>query len=244
MSFDLLAPHYRWMEVVLAGDKLQRCRVHWLDAVRHCRRALLVGEGNGRFLTACVKRLPDTSFTIVDASKSMLQQAEANWKKAGGSSNQVQFVHASFPGVKLPSNHFDLIVTNCFFDCFGREQLAEVIANIAPAASPSAIWLVTDFAVPARGWAKWRAKLVLWAAYRFFRLTTKIPAHGICPPDSFLIGAGFELSGRIETDAGLLYSAMWQRSKNPNHAMHTAARHRDNTSTKRALPIVSAALPT
>ena len=26
MSFDRLAPHYTWMEAVLAGPRLQRCR--------------------------------------------------------------------------------------------------------------------------------------------------------------------------------------------------------------------------
>src|SRR6478672_3243477 len=84
MSFDILAPHYRWMEAVLAGDKLQRCRVHWLGAVQHCRRALLVGEGNGRFLQVCAERLPNTHFTVVDASPKMLREAELRWRKARG----------------------------------------------------------------------------------------------------------------------------------------------------------------
>ena len=30
-SFDLLAPHYRWMEFVLAGRKLQECRTVFLQ---------------------------------------------------------------------------------------------------------------------------------------------------------------------------------------------------------------------
>ena len=121
MSFDLLAPHYRWMEAVLAGDKLQKCRIHWLDSVRHCRRALLVGEGNGRFLEVCAERLPDAQFTVVDASPKMLREAEMRWRNAGGD-NRATFIHATLPGLKL-SRSFDLVVTNCFFDCFNREQL-------------------------------------------------------------------------------------------------------------------------
>src|SRR5439155_22241467 len=33
MSFDTLAPHYRWMEFILAGKKLQRCRTAFLDEI-------------------------------------------------------------------------------------------------------------------------------------------------------------------------------------------------------------------
>lgn len=216
MSFDLLAPHYRWMEAVLAGDKLQKCRVHWLDSVRHCRRALLVGEGNGRFLSVCAEKLPDAQFTVVDASAEMLRQAERRWSRAGGLPDRVKFLQRSLPGLGLSEQTFDLIVTNCFFDCFTPEQLQRVIDDIARFANESAIWLVTDFAVPERGWAKWRAKAALRAAYTFFRLTTRISAREICPPDPLLVKAGFELKGRVEGDAGLIYSAMWQRLPEKN----------------------------
>jgi ubiquinone/menaquinone biosynthesis C-methylase UbiE len=243
MSFDLLAPHYRWMEAVLAGDKLQRCRTHWLDQVRHCRSALLVGEGNGRFLAACAENLPQAHFTVIDASQKMLRQAEARWKRAGGESSRVQFLQAALPESKLPERTFDLIVTNCFFDCFASDPLAQVIANIAARASDDAVWLVTDFAVPQNGWAKWRAKAVLRLAYTFFRITTGIQANAICPPDPFLNQAGFAMNGRIEQDAGLLYSAMWQRTKNPNPATRTAARRHGSTSSKHVLPTTNAALP-
>jgi hypothetical protein len=51
-NFDCLAAHYRWMEWLLAGRKLQRCREAFLGSIPPPTRALLVGEGNGRFLTA------------------------------------------------------------------------------------------------------------------------------------------------------------------------------------------------
>jgi ubiquinone/menaquinone biosynthesis C-methylase UbiE len=240
MSFDLLAPHYRWMEAVLAGEKLQRCRIHWLDHVRHCRRALLVGEGNGRFLEVCAERLPETQFTIVDASAKMLREAELRWKRAGGD-HRATFVHATLPGLKMTQS-FDLVVTNCFFDCFDSQQLPEVIEDIAKFATDDATWLVTDFSVPHSGWPKWRAKAVLRLAYAFFQLTTKITAKEICPPDAVLRNSGFELAQRIEADAGLIYSAMWQRAKSPNPSTRTAARLRDNMNTTCALPTKGAVL--
>jgi ubiquinone/menaquinone biosynthesis C-methylase UbiE len=212
MSFDLLAPHYRWMEAILAGGKLQRCRVHWLQSVRDCRRVLLVGEGNGRFLEVCAQTMPGARFTVVDASAEMLKQAERRWIAAGGNSTRAIFLQATLPGLKMPERAFDLVVTNCFLDCFTAEQLEQVVGEIAACATDSARWIVTDFAVPERGFARWRAKAVLHAAYTFFRLTTKISAHEICPPDPFLEKAGFKLNARIEANAGLLYSALWQRT--------------------------------
>ena len=58
MSFDRLAPHYRWMEAVLAGGKLQRCRTAFLNEVKDARHALIVGDGNGRFLSALLRANP------------------------------------------------------------------------------------------------------------------------------------------------------------------------------------------
>ena len=58
MSFDRLAPHYRWMERILAGEKLQRCRTAHLDSVNTAERVLLAGEGNGRFLVHLRHTLP------------------------------------------------------------------------------------------------------------------------------------------------------------------------------------------
>ncbi|MGZ4988307.1 MAG: class I SAM-dependent methyltransferase [Limisphaerales bacterium] len=239
MSFDLLAPHYRWMEAVLAGEKLQRCRVYWLNSARDCRRALLVGEGNGRFLQVCAQALPQAHFTVVDASSEMLRQAERRWKSSGGDSTHAQFLQATAPGLNLPDKTFDLIVTNCFLDCFTPEQLQQVIAELAGCASDSAIWLVTDFAVPQRGWPKWRAKAVLRAAYTFFRLTARISAREICSPDPFLARTGFELKGRIEADAGLIYSALWQRIKHPHPATRTAVHHHDSMGRPREFPITT-----
>jgi hypothetical protein len=50
MSFEKLAPHYTWMETVLAGRRLQRCRVAWIDALARCEDILIVGVGLGHFL--------------------------------------------------------------------------------------------------------------------------------------------------------------------------------------------------
>ena len=211
MSFDRLAPHYRWLEAVLAGGKLQQCRVAWLNEAQHCRRALVVGEGNGRFLAACAKRLPETHFTVVDSSARMLELAQTNWLHAGGTASHAAFVHAVLPGLNLSSGSFDLIVTHCVLDCFQSDQLAQVISELAELATPDATWLITDFAVPERGLARWRAQIILWLAYTFFRLTTDISACSIIAPAPWLESAGFARKRSLQKEWGLLYSELWQR---------------------------------
>jgi len=213
MSFDRLAPYYRLMERVLAGGKLQRCRLAWLSEVRHSRHALLAGEGHGRFLAGCVRRLPETHFTYVDASRAMLEQARQSWLNAGGRVEQVAFVHAALPEWSPPAAAFDLIVTNFFLDCFPPTELAQVIAKLSEAAAPGAHWLVSDFRVPQRGWLRLRAQLILASAYAFFRIATKLPASRLTAPDDFLRRHGFQLLGRRVSEWGLLYADQWQLVK-------------------------------
>ena len=198
------------MERVLAGGKLQRCRLAWTDEVQSARRALLVGEGHGHFLGECVRRFPRTHFTYVDASQRMLKVARRQWLDAGGSMDRIGFIHAALPGWKPEPGTFDLIVTHFFLDCFPPRLLAQVLGTIARGAQPGAHWLVADFRVPERGWLRWRAQLILASAYAFFRVATKLPAKQLTAPDEFLRGFGFELCRRRITEWGLLHSDLWR----------------------------------
>jgi ubiquinone/menaquinone biosynthesis C-methylase UbiE len=212
MSFDALAPHYRWMEWVVAGSLLQRCRTAWLGEVRQARRALLAGEGHGRFLGACVSALPHCHLTVVDASRAMLREADRRWRRHGGRVGQAAFQHGRFPEWQPAVAGFDLVVTDFFLDCFPPEQLRAVVERIAGMTLPRARWLVADFAVPARGWRRWRARGVLALAYGFFRVATRLPSRRLWPPDAELARAGFRLHRRLTLNFGLLHADLWERA--------------------------------
>jgi SAM-dependent methyltransferase len=211
MSFDALAPHYRWMETVLAGGQLQRCRLQWLGNVSHTREALLAGEGTGRFLAACAKRLPHTQFTVVDASSVMIELARRAWAQAGGEPQRVTFVRAELPLVELLAGRFDLIVTHFFLDCFPPAELRAVIAQLAAAAATRADWLLADFCEPPHGFLRLRARAILRLAYAFFRAVTGLRAQRITPPESMLEAHGFRLAKTRITEWGLLHSDRWMR---------------------------------
>ncbi len=77
MSFDRLAPWYRWMELLCAGQKLQRGRIAFLGQIPPPRHILLPGEGHGRTLRECRRRFPEARITCVDASAGMIAQARS-----------------------------------------------------------------------------------------------------------------------------------------------------------------------
>jgi hypothetical protein len=182
MSFDTLAPYYRWMEFILAGGKLQRCRIAFLDQIPRPKNILLLGEGHGRGLVECCRRFADAQITCVEASE------------------------------RMPSGKtYDLIVTNFFLDCFRPEQLAQMIPRIADLSAPDANWLIADFQIPDTGWRRIRSQLIIWMLYVFFRMTTRLAAHKLIKPDSLLEKAGFTLQRHIESEWGLLHSDWWRK---------------------------------
>lgn len=83
MSFDAIAPYYRWLERVTAGPLLQRCRTEFLHELKDARNILLLGEGRGRFLMELLRQNPEAHITCVDASARMLELTRSELVKRG-----------------------------------------------------------------------------------------------------------------------------------------------------------------
>src|SRR5262249_11911595 len=155
---------------------------------------------------------PRTHITCVDSSAAMLEQARqcvSSQQCSGG--GEVEFIHADALEWIPPPGRFDLIVTHFFLDCFRPEQLGPLLGRLARAATPEADWLLADFAEPAGGWKRRRARVILNAMYFFFRRATRLPATAITSPDAWLAENGFVLRERRSYDWGLLRSDLWTR---------------------------------
>jgi ubiquinone/menaquinone biosynthesis C-methylase UbiE len=211
VSFDGLAPHYRWLEFLLAGDKLQRCRTAFLSEQLHPANVLILGEGNGRFLVECQRKLHPSKIVCVDASARMLELARqrVSSKSAAGA---IDFVHADALAWQPPEGVFDLIVTHFFLDCFRPQDLRQLLPRLAQAAAPHAHWLLADFQIPQTGWRRWRASLIHRLMYLFFGVVTRLPARCLTVPDPLLAAQGFRLRQRRVSNWGLLRSDWWQRA--------------------------------
>lgn len=204
MNFDRIAPFYAVLEGLTVGRLQQRARVHFLPTVTSARRALLAGEGDGRFLAAALAACPTTRFTVIEASARMLERA----RHAAGGSKRVEFVHARLPEWEPPAAAYDLVVTNFFFDCFPQTELAPVVAALAHAAAPRADWLVADFR-PARSL---RQRVLLGLAYAFFRRAAGVSARVVPEHVGLMKAHGFRLLRELPLSAGLLAAEHWHRT--------------------------------
>jgi ubiquinone/menaquinone biosynthesis C-methylase UbiE len=210
-NFDWLAPHYRWMEWLLAGPKLQRCRAAFLSEIVAPRRALIVGQGHGPFLGELLRAHPNVHCTCIDASERMLKVAQARLQESGFGGSRAQFIHADILEWETAGT-YDLIATHFVLDCFSPEQLDRVLTKLSAMAAPGANLLLADFQEPATGFAKWRARAILEMMYLFFRWATALPASKLTAPDTFLTRSGFSLQKRQTFEWGLLHSDLWVRS--------------------------------
>lgn len=213
MSFDTLAPHYPWMEPVLAGEKLQRCRTAFLEEIPVPKNIILLGEGHGRCLAECVRLFPRAKILCVDSSQKMLEQSRRQLERQTADFRNVEFMRADVLEGKnnWTNGPHDLVVTNFFLDCFQPEQIESIILKISSAVTDDANWLLADFQMADRGFKKLRSKMILWVMYRFFRVATRLPAREWTSPDMFMERAGFELRRRVEREWALLHADWWVR---------------------------------
>jgi len=212
MSFDTLAPHYRTLELILAGALLQRCRTAFLKETVNCRNAVLLGEGPGRFLVELLRANPQVDVVCVEQSPGMIQQARRALHRQGMDPQRVRFEQEDALTWRPAPGVFDLVVTNFFLDCFRPEELAKLVTQVSASATANARWLVADFRLPERGWRRARGRVVLALMYGFFRYATNLSATRLTPPDTLLETAGFRRTHRRLTNFGLTHADLWRRT--------------------------------
>jgi SAM-dependent methyltransferase len=143
MNCDLIAPHYWWIERLGMGRALERRRRWFLPEIGNARRALVLGDGDGRFLRELLRHNSLVRADYVDLSRRMLALAR---QKAGN--KRVDYQQADALTVELPPDEYDLIATHFFFDCFGPSELELLIKRVGDAAKPGAKWIVSEFRTP------------------------------------------------------------------------------------------------
>jgi len=208
-GFDGLASVYVWLERLAFGRDLESARFCHFDQLQGCHRVLVLGEGDGRFLAQLVRRFPAMRIECLDASSAMLAKAEG--RLSAEDRARVNFRQEDALLAQFGKDEYDAVVTLFFLDCFSAEEVAELIGRIQVALHDDARWLWADFALPQRGWRRWRAQLWLHGLYFFFRNQTAMTARQLPPSEELLRASGFMLSAEESFQAGLLRSAVWKR---------------------------------
>lgn len=208
-NFDSLARPYRWIERMSFGGVLTRARFAHVDALASCRDVLLLGDGDGRFLAQALVAAPATCFHSIDASAAMLALARDRVPPADRA--RVTFEQADALVAPLPAAHYDAVVTLFFLDCFTPAETAALVARVARAATPAAIWLFADFAIPARGARRLAARAVTGGLYAFFRWRTGLSATHLPEAEREIARHGFAAAAERVFAGGLLRSVRFQR---------------------------------
>jgi SAM-dependent methyltransferase len=213
VNFDPIARPYRWLEYLTLGRTLERCRLHYLPNLLQQKRAIIFGDGDGRFLAQLLAQNRHLHADAVDTSATMLKLQGRRCRAADpniASRLQIHHINAlNFSPLSGEKEKYDLVVTHFFLDCLTQTDLESLIHRISPSLAPGAIWLLSDFRVPS-GPMRLPAKLVIRTLYLAFRIltglrTTHLPDHATPLARAGLIRVAYH--HRL---AGLLTTEIWQ----------------------------------
>ena len=201
MNCDSIAPHYWWIERLGMGRALERRRRWFLPDINHARRALVLGDGDGRFLRELLLRNPAVEADYVDLSSRMLEQAR---RRAG--TDRVVYKQADAREAEFALSEYDLIATHFFFDCFDQRDLTTLMARVASAAKPGARWVVSEFCT-----STLPSRLLVRMLYLFFRITTGLKTSRLVDYRPILRSHGFRIASSNTSRGGFVISELWER---------------------------------
>lgn len=205
-GFDKLALPYRWMEYLTFGPFLSRARRAFLPQLHQARRALLLGDGDGRFTAALLRRNPHVHAVAVDGSAAMLHRLSQRVAKQGNGT-RLTTLHANALA-DLPNGPFDLVCTHFFLDCLTSAQCDTLAQHVAARMEPSAMWVISEFAIPKNRFHG-VAQLLVGTLYAAFGLLTGLRVRTLPDYTASLHAAGLTRIALRTHLAGILRSELW-----------------------------------
>jgi hypothetical protein len=212
VNFDRIARPYRWLEYISFGPWLGHCRSAQIKHLNGARHALLLGDGDGRFLARLLAANPTLTADVVDSSNSMLRILDRRIRRSGPQTRRrICLYHADALQWNPPGN-YDLIVCHFFLDCFFPDQLEQLFDRLLPHAPPGSQWLISEFAIPRHAFAAFLARGLIGLLYRAFGVLTGLGVRILPDYTTPLLRRGLVPSHHRLYLAGLLCSQVWSLS--------------------------------
>lgn len=216
--FDRVAAIYRPMEYLSFGPLLERCRFALIPELASGRRALVLGDGDGRFLARLFSASPQLRVHAIDGSPAMLRRLRARIRRHGAAARltttcaDIRSEACSFAAPPaMRSGPYDLIASHFFLDCLTPGETEALAARLRPHLAPGALWVVSEFEVPAAAFLRATiCRLTIAGLYTAFRLLTGLRVRRIPPWRNSLVRAGFVRRSSRSWLKGLLVSELWQ----------------------------------
>jgi ubiquinone/menaquinone biosynthesis C-methylase UbiE len=206
MNFDAVARHYSLLEHLAFGRYLERCRTALLPMLDAPRKALFIGEGDGRFLQRFAQAFPETEVDVIEASARMIQIAERR-----SNIRQVRFSRADVLTEPLDAAKYDLIVTHFFVDTLTDAQLHSLVERLRRAATSEAHWLISEFQICREPvWARYLSRCCIAVMYAFFRLTAGLKVSIIPDYEAAFTRAGMQRRTKVTSLGGFLTAELWR----------------------------------
>ena len=213
-NFDRLAGIYRWLEWLSFGPWLSRCRRIFLERIGDRRRALVIGDGDGRFTSQLLRANLRIEVDAVDASPAMLQ---ALVRRAGLHHTRIRTYLVDARRWQPPEDRgYDLVATHFFLDCLETAEIGRLAENLRPSLVPGTLWVVSEFSIPPGCFGRQVAEPLVAFLYAAFAVLTGLAVR--CLPDrgAALRGAGFRLVESRALLRGLLVAELWQFRELPD----------------------------
>jgi ubiquinone/menaquinone biosynthesis C-methylase UbiE len=211
VNFDPIARPYRWLEYLSFGPWLVRCRCAQLIHLAGAQSALLLGDGDGRFLARLLAANTTLRADVVDSSHSMLRILDRRIQRSIPRGRRRICLHHADALQWNPSGSYDLIVSHFFLDCFSLQQLEQLFDRVLPHIRPGAQWVISEFAIPRNAFAAYLAGGLIGLLYRAFGLLTGLPVRALPDYEAVLDRRGFVRTEDRRYLAGLLRSQVWSR---------------------------------
>jgi cyclopropane fatty-acyl-phospholipid synthase-like methyltransferase len=206
-DFDRVARAYRWMEYLSLGTLLEQVRFWALDAgcLDGCRKALVLGDGDGRFTARMMRRNPAVKVQAVDLSAEMLRLLE---RRCVDFSSRLS-AECGDARVVEPEHGADLVATHFFLDCLEQEEVRALVRRVASGSAAEATWVVSEFCMP-RGLLRVPAWLLVRGLYFAFRVLTGLRVTQLPDHARELRECGFSVVAEKTFLGGLLLSQVWK----------------------------------
>lgn len=211
-NFDSLAHVYRWMEYFSFGPMLERCRLRFLPQCSQARHALVLGDGDGRFTARLLAANPTLQVDAVDASAAMLAELQDRARcYCSDADLRLRPIHADLRRFQPNAKDYDLVVSHFFLDCLTDDEVSALIERLVPHLTEDAIWVVSEFSIPQKGWQRLTSRLAVRFLYVSFSVMTHLHVKQLPDYPKVLGDQGFYRSENAEYLGGLLVAEVWRR---------------------------------
>lgn len=211
-NFDRIARPYRWIEYLSFGGALERCRLHFLPQLDKKKSALVLGDGDGRFIARLLALNQGLHADAVDLSAAMLKllrgRCDAEAPNLASQLSCHRMDALAFAENIGRERQYDLIVTHFFLDCLDQRHTDALARALARTAAPGAVWIISDFRIPA-GAMKVPAWIIVRGLYLAFQVLAGLETRRLPDHAAALCEAGFSRESAQCFLGGLLFTERW-----------------------------------